>query len=101
MPKKTRWRSKADELLLNEGPQNEEDLRATMADMVHPGAWDRQLASWRKGGPDTGNKNRGDDFHVGSRAVVSQTVCSAMRFGVWIREGDKIRHRDWVGVVAA
>jgi hypothetical protein len=91
-------RRKADEWLLQDGPQNVQSLKSLMAKLVDPGRAARQAARTRR---TESNPRHGDPYAVGAWAIATATVSNTTRSGVWIREGDVIRHRDWVGVVVA
>lgn len=92
-----RPRRAGDELLLREGWVTRDRLMAHMRPLVMPGQAARAAASTRKRGEDDEvyASRRRDIYLVGQRIVASQVAQGAVRFGVWIRDGNRYRHRDW------
>ena len=95
---RTKPRRKADEWLLREGPQNVQALKSFMAKFVEPGRAARHAARKRRTESDP---RHGDPYAVGAWGIAGVAVGNAVIGGVWIREGDVIRHRDWVAPITA
>lgn len=90
-------RSAGDALLLREGWVTRERLVDCIRRQVMPGQAARAAAVHRKRSEDdeTYASRRGDIYTVGERVVANDTISNAVRSGMWIREGDRYRHRDW------
>lgn len=92
-------RKKGDELLLaaaGDGWVEQEIVIREMMRFVMPGQAHRAVAKSRVEGNDDDPRRR-DELRVGSRQVANSTFGNALRFGVWIRDGDRVRHRDHPG----
>ncbi len=93
-------RKKGDELLLaatGDGWVHRDDVVRHMMQYVMPGQAHRFVAGRRKNSDDPRHR---DALRVGSRQIANQTLSNALKTGVWVRDGDRIRHRDWTGEAA-
>lgn len=94
MPKSTP-RKKGDELLLGasgDGWVSREEVIRHMMQFVMPGQAHRIAARRRVREEDSRHR---DPARVGSRQVANATLNNALKYGVWVRDGDRVRHRDW------
>lgn len=100
-------RKAADELLLTDGPKSRDELIAFLMPLFNHG---KVMSMVHRRLDENGDLNpryegrRGDDWEVGARASALQVIHNACsrRYSngpVWVREGDMIRHRDWVAPV--
>lgn len=88
-------RKKGDELLLaaeGDGWVERDTLIRHIMQFVMPGQAHRTAAQQRVKDDDPRQR---DTLRVGSRTVAGKCVANAVTDGAWIREGEKIRHRDW------
>lgn len=95
-------RKKADDLLLaapGDGWVSRETVVREMMRFVMPGQAIRTVARQRKG-TDENEPRRRDDIRVGSRQKANQFFSNALKYGVWERSGDLVRHRDHPAAVA-
>lgn len=96
-------RRKADELLLLRGPLPVERVLLEIAEYVMPGDAARLAVRHHKTAEDDElyASRKGDPTAVGKRTRARQVMGNAVRYGVWLREGDMIRHRDWAAPAEA
>lgn len=103
MSPKTRRREEADRVLLTEGPKPIDELMLLMLPWIGAGEAARKgqylrAENRKRLGVKSPRKSESDPdiYDLGRRRLTRQTVWSAVKRGAWIRDGDMVRHRDWI-----
>ena len=97
----SRPRRKADELLLQRGSLHRERVLLELMEHVLPGEAARRAVRYHRTAEDDSrySSRKGDPTQVGKRTIANNIMRMALRRGVWVADGDMIRHRDWVSPV--